>query len=107
MKIDVLGTEYELLVSNDAEDPRLEGIDGYCDTSTRVCVVDDMACTGIHAKGNLTEYQKKVKRHELIHAFLYESGLAENSWAENEEAVDWIAIQFDKLKKAFEEADCL
>lgn len=45
----------------------------------------------------------KVIRHELIHAFIYESGLSnENKWAENEELVDWIAIQFPKLKKCFE-----
>jgi hypothetical protein len=107
LKINILGTEYELIIANETEDPRLEGVDGYCDTTTRVCVVDDMACAGAYAKANLPDYQKKVKRHELLHAFLYESGLAENSWANNEEAVDWIAIQFDKLKKAFEEADCL
>lgn len=107
MKIDVLGTKYEMRISNQAEDSRLEGIDGYCDTTTKVCVVDDMACAGALAKGNLAEYQKKVKRHELIHAFLYEFGLAENCWAVNEEAVDWMAIQFEKLQKAFEEADCL
>lgn len=107
MKIDVLGTEYELLVSNETNDSRLEGIDGYCDTTTKVCVVDDMACAGVRAKENLPEYQKKVKRHELIHAFLYESGLAVNSWAYNEEVVDWIAIQFEKLQKAFEAADAM
>ena len=44
-------------------------------------------------------------RHELVHAFAYESGLAENSpWAFNEEMTDWIAIQFPKMLKAFETA---
>jgi hypothetical protein len=43
---------------------------------------------------------------------MYESGLAENSndidqWAENEEIIDWIAIQHKKLHKAFEEAGAL
>ena len=50
----------------------------------------------------------KVKRHEIIHAFLFESGLAENSaWAQNEEMVDFFAIQFPKLLKAFETAGAL
>ena len=47
-------------------------------------------------------------RHEIIHAFLCESGLAENSdWATNEELVDWIAIQAPKLIKAWKDADAL
>ena len=53
-----------------------------------------------------------VIRHEIIHAFLFESGLAQNtndveSWAMNEEMVDWLAIQFPKLLKAFKEAECI
>ena len=40
--------------------------------------------------------------HELVHAFLYESGLSINSlspsgWASNEEMTDWMAIQGPKL----------
>jgi hypothetical protein len=61
---------------------------------------------------NLEPYCKKVLRHEIIHAFMYESGLWENShdvegWAQNEEMTDWIAIQFPKMQKAFEEAGAL
>jgi hypothetical protein len=51
-------------------------------------------------------------RHEILHAFLYESGLRENSnkvyaWAENEEMVDWIAIQFPKIEKIYKELNIL
>ena len=52
-------------------------------------------------------------RHEIIHAFLHESGLAANSlnhysaWAENEEMVDWFAIQSPKIFKVFQELDIL
>ena len=53
-------------------------------------------------------YRKKVLRHEIIHAFLYESGLHENwthpQYGHDETYVDWIALQFDKLLKAFKEA---
>ena len=59
-------------------------------------------------KKNLADYKKQVIRHEIIHAFVFESGLDTCSdWAKNEEMVDWIAIQFPKLLKAFKEADCL
>ena len=40
--------------------------------------------------------------------FLFESGLAENSeWAQNEEMVDFFAIQFPKLMEAFKNADAI
>ena len=56
----------------------------------------------------MESFRKKVARHEIIHAFLYESGLSHNSeWANNEEMIDWIAIQFSKMLKAFEEIECI
>ena len=106
-KINVLGTEYKLMESTEAEDESLKGNDGYCDTTTKECVVDKMNQNETNSKKNLPAYKKAVKRHELIHAFLYESGLEACSWAQNEEMVDWIAIQFPKMLKAFEEAECI
>ena len=51
--------------------------------------------------------QKHVLRHELIHAFLFESGLDQNSnlcesWAINEEMVDWMAIQMPKIMNIYD-----
>lgn len=106
-KINILGTKYTLSESNESKDKRLIGQDGFCDTSTKECVVDEMNCDAPEAKRNLPEYKKSVKRHELIHAFLYESGLDVCSWAKNEEVVDWFAIQAPKLFKVFQEAGCL
>ena len=107
MKIDVLGTEYNLVEECEYDNPKLIGKDGYCDTTTKECVIDSMLQVNGDAKGNLPEYKKSVKRHELIHAFFYECGLDMCSWANNEELVDWLAIQFPKLMKVFKEADCL
>ena len=108
MKINVLGTQYSLVESSEQETPRLAGIDGFCDTSTKECVVDRLEGDGQNAKANLPEYKKCVARHELIHAFLFESGLDTcRSWARNEEMVDWLAIQFPKLLEAFKAADAL
>lgn len=109
MEINVLGTEYTVNITPQNEDPRLGDIDGYTDTSEKLCVVDSMseAEKDISAKGNLKNYRRQVMRHEILHAFLYESGLDANSWAYNEELVDWIAIQFPKIAKAFDEADCM
>ena len=52
-------------------------------------------------------YFKKVLCHELVHAFLFESGLGGESWANNEELVDWIAFQFPKMLEAMKNANAL
>lgn len=105
--INVLGTPYSLIISNADKDGRLKDMDGYCDNTARLCVVGDYNEKSVdyHKKSNLERQIKKNIRHELTHAFLYESGLAENSdWAMCEEMVDWIAAQGLKLFKAWEEA---
>ena len=107
-KINVLGIKYTLKETTQAEDTNLTGVDGYCDTSTKECVVETMKPTGeIRQKKNLPEYKKSVIRHELIHALLFESGLDCCSWAGNEEMVDWIARQFPKMLDAFKAANAM
>lgn len=103
MKINVLGTEYTINEATENEDPKLTGKDGYCDSSTKTCVIDRLENTDIDSMGNMEEYKNSVKRHELIHAFLYESGLDSCSWADNEEIVDWLAIQWHKINVTFEQ----
>lgn len=62
----------------------------------------------VMAVENIEEFKKKVLRHEIIHAFFGESGLRSCSeYAEDEELVDWIAIQFPKILKAFEQVGAL
>lgn len=107
MKVNVLGTNYDLIESDKSKYESLAEMDGFCDTSVKLCVVDKMEGNAPDMKRNLSEYKKSVKRHELIHAFLFESGMSSCSWGPNEEMVDWIAIQFPKMLKAFEGADCL
>lgn len=113
MKINILGSEYELIYGTPDEYEVLSEIDGFTDPSTRKIIIDSMQ--GVErdkfAKGNINGYKMEVCRHEIIHAFLYESGLATNSnecksWATNEEMVDWFAIQIPKIQKAFKEAGC-
>lgn len=110
MKISVLGAEYSISLSHYPGDPRLENVDGFCDETVKEAVVEtyegDDGKPGVKAK--LDVQRKKNIRHEIIHAFLFESGLAENSpWAQNEEMVDWIAIQGPKFVKAWQEAGAL
>ena len=109
MKIDVLGTEYDVSVLKRDEDKALQTCDGYCDKTSKKIVVkaeDEDNELEIYSV-----YLKKIMRHEIIHAFLFESGLHENykkeTWGHDETMVDWFAVQFPKLMTAFKAADCL
>lgn len=109
-KVNILGSEWNVKFGNEKEYPNLTNVDGYTDLSIREIVVDDMEASKgqIGAKADLESYQKQVVRHEIIHAFLLESGLDSNSnsadsWAVNEEMVDWFAIQSPKIFKVFNE----
>jgi len=103
MQVNVLGTPYTIKESTAAEDPKLEQCDGYCDNTIKLCVVE-VPRPDVLNNADLATCKKVVLRHELIHAFLSESGLRGSSWATDKEVVDWIAAQFPKLAKAFEEA---
>lgn len=109
MRINVLGTPYRIFERTEIQDRYIEKCDGYCDKTTHIIVIkkrsDDCEL------GNFERYRRKVMRHEIIHAFLFESGLAENfahpEWGHEETMIDWIAAQFPKMLKVFKEVDCL
>lgn len=104
-KLDVLGTEYTI----ELKELKDEEYDGFCDyTSKRIVIRSD----NTNDVDDFKWLQKKQLRHEIIHAFLAESGLQCNferahQFGHDETMVDWIAIQFPKLQKAFWEADAL
>ncbi len=114
-KISILGTEYAVFFV-DKFPERMheyeENSDGLFNQNNREIFIKRCQDADITDDGRI-RLAKKTLRHELIHAFLAESGLSASasthyaSWAENEEMVDWIAIQFPKILKAFEEAGCL
>lgn len=107
--IEILGATWTIVERSESEDSRLSGCDGYCDWTSRLIVVER------ERSGNLDDmerYIRKVKRHEIVHAFLYECGLAESTlpagaWAQNEEMVDWFAKMGERIYKAWESAGAI
>lgn len=66
-KVNILGTEYEIKFGNEEKYPSLEGLDGYCDSSTKEIVVDDMK----KSEGSgWSERKSEGLRHE-IHSSVY------------------------------------
>lgn len=106
-KVTILGTKYDVRTGiSYKKDEGLEGRFGYCSHVERLIVVGDLSTCdswkGESAQARSTQ-EKLTLRHEIIHAFLNESGLTSNSngvdcWARNEEMIDWIAIQYPKNK---------
>ena len=102
-KINILGSEWTIKEQSETENELLKNCDGYCDWTTKEIVIE-REFNG--ALSNMQRYINKVTRHEIIHAFLFESGLSECSgeaeaWAKNEEMVDWFARQGSKIYAAW------
>lgn len=117
MTVNVLGTEYAIVVKKYDDEPyfKKQGANGYCSPTEKEIAICDMSTypdwEDESEKARETQ-EKTTLRHEIVHAFLNESGLSSNSndiaaWARNEEMVDWIAIQAPKLIKAWQEACAL
>ncbi len=115
--VKILGTDYKVVFKNYKDDPLFEkrSIDGYCDDIAKKIVVCNIK-TYPGYEDESAEYCAKVERqtlrHEVIHAFLSESGLEHSSlqysggWAKNEEMVDYFALQMPKITQVFRELKC-
>ena len=70
--VQILGTLYA--VRFDVPEEKMpEGADGCMDQSTHMIKIAKIEASR-ESLQNLDSYKKKVLRHEIVHAFLYESG---------------------------------
>lgn len=112
--VSVLGTTYRVSLVN-----KLDGdgnLGGFCDADLHQIKLLDLSKAEGWSKEPIAKTkarEKEIFRHEIVHAFFDESGLKFNTtnldqrWADNEEMVDWFAIQGPKIVKAWREAGCL
>lgn len=117
-KVNILGTEYAIVTRKVSEDEYLKdnNLASYCSEEGKLIVVADMSEKEYFPGMDETEqksYWNKTCRHELIHAFLNESGLSDSAskancaWEKYEEMIDWFAIQSPKIFKVFKELNLL
>lgn len=113
--VKILGANYKVQTNVPiSKDTGLANRFGYCAFRSRRIVVADLNTIDGWADESEEVKQAQIKttlRHEVIHAFLHESGLSGSSatdmpWALNEEMVDWFAIQSPKISKVFKELSC-
>lgn len=109
-KVSILGKEYTIEKHTYEEDSELQGLGGYCEYMRPLIVIGDLS-TNPDLKDSQEETIKEIEkctlRHEIIHAFLNESGIGQSSlecdfsWSQNEEMVDWFAIQSPKIFEVY------
>lgn len=105
-KISILGTKYDYEITTEKDDTALVGLGGYCDAYTkRIAIESDYNDKNQHSIKDMGAFKDKVKRHEVIHAYFHESGLAD--YSENEQLVDWIAWQFPKMLETFKQINAI
>lgn len=120
MKIDVMGVEYSVHRVNPYEQIHggkgldEQGLGGFCDFDLKEIYVADMSKTkdwDTEPREKIIARERGILRHEIVHAFLFESGLSwdswvsQDAWAKNEEMVDWFAIQGEKIYKCWVNAE--
>ena len=90
-QINILGQEYTIKFKNMVEDLVMQEADGECRWYKKEIVIRD----------DLEENKNHVIKHEIVHAFLAESGLKE--YRQDELIVDWIAWNIEKIQKVINE----
>ena len=116
-KVNVLGEDFTIEIKKVEDDKELskKHAAGYCAFLSKKIILRD-ASARVEAETVSEEDaiigMKHTLRHEIVHAFLSESGLRQEArhvsgWATNEEMVDWMAIQGPKIYKAWQEAGAL
>lgn len=104
--VSILGTEYTVETQSVDKNPKLADCSAYCDQYSKKIVLSDLTNeqTEIMCVENVANLKKQILIHEVVHAYFGESGLRSCSeYAENEELVDWIAIQFPKILQTCQE----
>jgi len=109
--LSVLGTDYLIRCVDATEMPSwfFKSTKGSCDYTTHVITVENLVSRKEDYQdvlGDLETIINQAVRHELIHAFLRESGLGDEGEAD-EIIVDWFALQAPKIFKAFCQAKAL
>lgn len=103
-KVNILGEIYDVQYRNRGKRFEAYHCDGFTSWDEKKIRVLNTYCP---------TYDKKNFRHEILHAFLFQSGLHNNTQVKrenqihDEQMVDWCAIHFPALYKVFKELEVL
>lgn len=101
-KVDILGEEYSLLFSDSSKDKILKTAKGYCDVYSKRIIIGYIENPDYQTTTDYLNYYNSVLRHELAHAFLYESGDNYEEYNQ-EEMCNWLAVIAPKMMNIYEQ----
>lgn len=117
MSINILGTEYTIEKHKLKEDNELNGLGGYCKYMLPMIVIGDYTTypeMEDASEEQMNAFERSTLRHEILHAFFNESGIGQNAfasdsipWSQNEEMIDWFAIQSPKIFDVYKKVGCI
>lgn len=100
--VEILGESYKLIESSAERFDKFDA-DGFCEWwAKEIHIKSDIGVEGEDTMFNLSDYRKSVIRHEIIHAFLFESGMKD--YERDEVIVEWIARNLNRLSLVCEKA---
>lgn len=108
VRINILGTDYKLKTMSEDQYPKLKLISAYglCEQYTKELIINKRMDEKEEKDVELLHKAKeKVIRHEIVHAFIHESGLSE--YFHDETIIEWLAVQIPKIAKAMKEVGVL
>lgn len=110
--VNILGATWSVHFENVESNPRYEKHNGWCDNSTKQCHIG-FRPKNLMSPENPYEFYNSIARHEIIHAFLYESGIVNaaiirtNKWCKDEMMIDWMAAQMPKIYEVFKQLNIM
>lgn len=104
--VPICGARYRVFYSTAEEDPRFDELDcsGYCEVYAKEIHVKRIDRNDPMKAECVDQYEDKVLRHEVLHAFLFECG--QSDYWEDERLVDTLALIFPKLTEEMAAAQC-
>lgn len=121
ISVKILGTKYTIKKAHEEPDIQYmldQSCSGFCRFATKEILFfdhkDEVTFTWLKGLNQIErlDYLKSTIRHEIVHAYLYESGLdsssdSSSSWARHEEMIDWISLQSHKIYKTYKKLGIL
>lgn len=102
--VNILGTEYKIIIDDEMHRTERDGAERRYLHEISLRPKSDML------NSEATDYERAIRfnevgRHEIFHAFFDESGL--EGYSEDEQLINWLAVQSPKIFKIFAELDLL
>ena len=106
--IDILGQEWTVCLLDENDDARLKECMGFTDWTSKRIVISRIPENDTNLDRPIAMLNK-VLRHEMVHAFMFSSGLGDDwthpAMGHDETTVDWIAFHLYRMSLACVDAE--